>query len=90
MILITGASKGIGKYLMEKLQKSDHLVHGTYHTSLPDKKNISFLTKVDITNQSEVKSWIDLKTEGEENIVLINCAGTNYNSFAHKTEMDKW
>lgn len=90
MILITGASKGIGKYLMEKFQEAGQVVHGTYHTSLPLKKNLAFYTKVDISNFLEVKNWISQKTVEGDKIVLINCGGTNYNSFAHKADIEKW
>lgn len=90
MILITGASKGIGKYLMEKLEDSGNTVFGTYNTTLPEEKDKLFLTKIDITNYIEVKKWVDQKTDGEEKIILINCAGTNYNSFAHKSDIEKW
>lgn len=90
MILITGASKGIGKYLMEKLQMSGHKVFGTYNTTLPGKNDSLLLTKVDITNYSEVKTWVDQQTFENERITLINCAGTNYNSFAHKADLVKW
>lgn len=90
MILITGASKGIGKYLMTKFQELGETVYGTYNTTSPDNQNIKFLSKVDITNYQEVKAWVDQKTEGQENITLLNCAGSNYNSFAHKSDIDKW
>ncbi len=90
MILITGASKGIGKYLMKKFQDSGNEVLGTYNTTLPNRNSLSFLSKVDITNYSEVKKWVDQSTNEKEKIILINCAGTNYNSFAHKADIDKW
>lgn len=89
MILIAGASKGIGKYLMEKFQESGNTVFGTYNTTVPE-KNKNFLSKVDISNYSEVKSWIVEKTTNAEQLILINCAGINYNSFAHKSDIGKW
>ena len=90
MILITGASKGIGRYLMEKFQESGEIVFGTYNTTLPDTKDALVLTKVDITNSLEVASWINDKAKSGEQLILINCAGTNYNSFAHKTDLKLW
>ena len=90
MILITGASKGIGRYLMEKFQESGETVFGTYNTTLPDTKDALVLTKVDITNSLEVASWINEKAKSGEQLILINCAGTNYNSFAHKTDLKLW
>ena len=39
MILITGASRGVGKYLFEEYSKSSNKVYGTYNSTLP-KNNI--------------------------------------------------
>ena len=90
MILITGASKGIGRYLLEKFQESGETVYGTYNTTNPDDKSASVLSKVDITDSSEVVSWINERAKSGEQLILINCAGTNYNSFAHKADLQKW
>lgn len=90
MILITGASRGIGNYLMNKFLDSDILVNGTYNTSVPINSDLSFYSKVDISNYIEVKNWIDEKTLGVNEIIVINCAGTNYNSYAHKSNIEKW
>ena len=38
MILITGASKGIGKYLLMKYTKGQEKVFGTYNSTMPKEK----------------------------------------------------
>ena len=90
MIIITGASKGIGNFLFEKYKTNGLKVLGTFNSSLLESKNQELLYKVDISNFSEVKNWIDQIENKLEKIVLINCAGISYNSFAHKAEVEKW
>lgn len=90
MILITGASKGIGKYLFEKFSMTEESVYGTYNNTKPDHSNINNFSKVDISNFHDVENWINSLKENFKNIVLINCAGSNYNSFAHKSDPEAW
>jgi len=91
MIIITGASRGIGKYLFEQFQSEAKLVYGTYnHTDL--KKENMF--KVDIGDYTEVRDWVgsikDKVFPSHNGIILINCAGNNYNAFAHKADITEW
>ena len=90
MIIITGASRGIGKYLFEKFWEGEEIVYGTYHTTQPNTDKIDFLTKVDISNHSDVQNWIDTIKNKMKEVILINCAGINYNSFAHKADINQW
>ena len=90
MIIITGASRGIGKYLFEKFWEGEEIVYGTYHTTQPNTDKIDFLTKVDISNHSDVRKWIDTIKNKMKEVILINCAGINYNSFAHKADINQW
>lgn len=90
MIIITGASGGIGKYLFDKYQKSGLKVLGTYHTSKLSADNQDSLFKVDISDFNDVAAWIHKIEDRLDEIILINCAGINYNSFAHKAEIEKW
>ncbi|MBT6936360.1 MAG: SDR family oxidoreductase [Candidatus Marinimicrobia bacterium] len=90
MIIITGASRGIGKYLFEKFWEGEEIVYGTYHTTQPNTDKIDFLTKVDISNHSDVRNWIDTIKNKMKEVILINCAGINYNSFAHKADINQW
>jgi len=89
MKIITGASRGIGKYLFEKFQSLGEVVYGTFLTTEPDPKNSELIAKVDISNHAEVVKWIN-SIKFEEKIELINCAATNYNAFAHKADPVKW
>lgn len=90
MIIITGASRGIGKYLFEEFWRSGETVYGTYCTTSPQAEKKDYLTKVDISNYSDVCKWINTISNGMRDIILINCAGINYNSFAHKADINQW
>lgn len=88
MIVITGASKGVGRYLFDSFTNEGLDVIGTYNSS---KENLSHKHfSVDISNYNSVVEWIDLVKPQLKNLVLINCAGISYNSFAHKADIDKW
>lgn len=92
-ILITGASRGIGKFLFEKFFKPGESgvgVYGTYNMTRPDADEASFLTKVDVTNYTDVLNWIAKIKDKITRAVLINCAGINYNSFSHKADVGSW
>ncbi|MFC1628607.1 SDR family NAD(P)-dependent oxidoreductase [Gemmatimonadota bacterium] len=90
MIILTGASRGIGKYIFESFQESGTTVYGTYNTTLPIPEKEEYFTRVDITRPQEVKSWIESITDKIDHATLINCAGINYTSFAHKADINEW
>jgi NAD(P)-dependent dehydrogenase (short-subunit alcohol dehydrogenase family) len=89
MIIITGASRGIGNYLMGKFIAEEQKVIGFYNNTVPQNHTDNFY-KVDISNENEIKSFISKEMNNLERIILINCAGTNYNSFAHKADTASW
>ena len=88
-ILITGASRGIGSFLMSKFIAEGNEVFGTFNSTVPP-DSLSSLTKVDITSIEEVKNWVDKTCTIDDQLILINCAGSNYNAVAHKAEHEKW
>ena len=90
MIIITGASRGIGKYLFEKFWKTGEIVYGIYNLTNPDADKREYFTKVDISNNSNVIDWIEKIRSRITKLTLINSAGINYSSFAHKADVDKW
>lgn len=89
MILITGASKGIGKYLLERyLSQTGEIVLGTYLTTAT--KNKDNYVKLDVSNYNDVANFVKNNENIFNNITLINCAGINYNSFTHKSDEVQW
>ena len=89
-VLITGASRGIGLFLMQKMISQGHEAYGTYNATEPLEELKPFFKKVDIANPAKVTEWITSTVKPADELVLINCAGINYNSFAHKSDIDKW
>jgi len=85
LFIITGASRGIGKLLFDTYRKKNFKVIGVARTENLDKD----LYSGDVCDLSFIER-LKKKLNGDENIVLINCAGINYNSFAHKSDMTKW
>jgi acetoacetyl-CoA reductase/3-oxoacyl-[acyl-carrier protein] reductase len=90
MVIITGASRGIGKFLFEKFFELGENVYGTYNSTNPETDKMEFFAKVDVSNYSDVSDWIENIKSKITKLTLINCAGNNYNSFAHKADVDNW
>ena len=89
-ILITGASKGIGKFLATHFFSKGCSIFGTYNYTEPE-LNLGYnMNKVDVSNYEQVELWIQSLQLKNRKIVLINAAGISYNSFAHKADPDKW
>lgn len=91
MIIITGASKGIGRYLFTRFKNDGHDVIGTYNSTLDGLENdIDSYYKVDVSDFNSVNEWINSISNQLTHIVVLNCAGTSYNSFAHKADIKSW
>lgn len=90
MILITGASRGIGKYLFDVFLKAGHEVFGTWLDTPPEDEYMNRFSQVDVTDPQSIGNWIKGFGDTLDHIVLINCAGTNYNAFAHKADLKQW
>lgn len=89
-VFITGASKGIGLYLLNEFHKQGYDVFGTTNTSKPGNELKEYFSKVNVQNFEEVSEWVNGNLNEGDKVILINGAGINYNSFAHKADVDKW
>lgn len=89
-ILITGASRSIGLFLLKKFKEEGHTVFGTYNGTKPETDVVEFLTKVDVADTKEVQNWVEKSADEDDEIVLINCASINYNSLARRADADDW
>ncbi len=91
MIIITGASKNIGRYLFTRFKEKGEQVIGTYNTSTHGlDEDLEFYYKVDVSDYKSVKFWIESIQHKLDNIILINCAAISYNAYAHKADVEKW
>ncbi len=90
MIVITGASRGIGKFLFERLNTNSKVI-GTYlSTKSESMKDLDFLYQVDVSKYESVIQFINVIKKNLTDITLLNCAGISYNSFTHKSDPEKW
>jgi acetoacetyl-CoA reductase/3-oxoacyl-[acyl-carrier protein] reductase len=89
MKIITGASRGIGKYLLEKYIGTGETVYGSFFSTQPSPEYSRYYSKIDVANYSDVTNWIS-SISLTNKIELINCAGVNYDSFAHKADPSLW
>jgi len=89
MYLITGASRGIGRYLFKHFAKQGAAVLGTYNRTEPEASSEDMF-RIDIVQSSEIQSFMHQNRHRLDKIVLLNCAGNNYNSLAHKANLERW
>lgn len=90
MILITGASRGIGRFLFKSFRDlNKEPVFGTYLNSIPDSDQSSYF-KVDVSDHHQVEQFVIDNRDVFEKITLINCAGINFNSYTHKGSPENW
>lgn len=74
MIIITGASGGIGSYLVDRFRQHE-MVTPIHHRD------------IDLTSEESISK---LYFDGSQNITLIHCAGYNHNAFTSKMDFDEW
>ena len=79
VILITGASSGIGKTIGEYLINNDYIVYGTCRNPSKYEKSIINLIKSNINNKEDIIECVNYINEKEGKIdVLINNAGIGF------------
>lgn len=89
MILIAGASGGIGKYLYDTYKRYyPKEVFGTCNKNNENKE----LYPINIENYDDVLSWKEhiIKNTVPTRISLINCTGIKYDCFLHKSIPQEW
>ena len=90
MVLLTGASGGVGQFLMERFILEGEPVIGTYNLTKPRSELTMQFYQLDVSNYEAVEKLISQVKPLLEKITLINCAGITYNSFAHKSDPTLW
>jgi acetoacetyl-CoA reductase/3-oxoacyl-[acyl-carrier protein] reductase len=90
MYIITGASRGIGQYLFNRLRSEGEDVAGTFYTTPQGVPDPEHMFAVDVGDAGQVLRWIAGLQPRLNKIVLINCAGISYNAFGHKADLDRW
>ena len=91
MIILTGASGGIGLEIIEELSKLDNIL-AIYKNSKPlDIKfeNVTFC-KVDISNHKEIKNFIDQEKRKLKNVTLVNLAAVSIDGLLANYDIEDW
>ena len=90
VVLITGASSGIGKSIAEYLVQKDFIVYGTSRNPSTSNANSFELIKLDVTNATSIIEATKLVLEKEAKIdVLINNAGMGITGPLEETPTDE-
>lgn len=87
MIIIAGASGGIGQHIFNYFRDKGDEVIGFYNKTKP-KADITNYICIDLTNEKEIEKFV--KTYELRDIVLINAAGVTFASMAHKQSLAKF
>jgi len=90
MIIITGASRNIGKYLFEKYSEKENVIGTFFNTKPGPKTNVDKLFQVDVSDYESVSNFFEKIKTGLSTVTLINCASISYNAFAHKSDVAEW
>ena len=88
-IFITGASRGIGQFLLDTFRRDGYQVLGVYNSTSPS-QHTDYCYQLDITQYKEVGTFLEQHRAKMRNIVLLNAAGVSYNAVAHKAAIEDW
>lgn len=91
MIILTGASGGIGRGIVNSLSEIDSVL-GIYNKTTPDSLDndrIKF-KNLDIENPDEVKSFVKKYSNQLSNITLVHCAASNVDGLAAQLTLQDW
>jgi len=89
MIIISGASRGIGAYLIQTFSHKSIKTIGLYNKTKPLDVPGTYY-RADIRDFEKLEELIIPLLSNSDEIVLINCAGVTYSAFAHKSDPYKW
>ena len=86
MYIITGSASGVGEYLFDRFKEFG--AAGVFRNKKPANLTENH-HRVDLTDDAQVEEFAR-KMSGHNSLVLIHCAGTNVNGFAHKMSVEDW
>ena len=90
MIVIVGASGGLGSYLTRALSK-EYSIIGLYYSNRPERTegNVEF-SQVDITDSGSIAGFVSKFEDRLEHIQLLNVAGVSLDGMGHKLAEETW
>lgn len=91
MIIVTGASRNIGRFLFKSYKNRGEKIIGLYNSTLSGfEEDKDDYYNVDISDYRSIEKFIIEIKDKLKNIVLVNCAGMSYTGFAHKADVTVW
>lgn len=75
---------------MQNFLSEGEQVFGTYNKTIPSVESEKQFSKVDISEHEQVVNWVNSIVSAKDEIIVVNCAGSNYNAVAHKSDIQKW
>jgi NAD(P)-dependent dehydrogenase (short-subunit alcohol dehydrogenase family) len=90
VVLVTGASSGLGKAIAEELARKGHKVYGTSRNPSPGIENGVLMVPLDVTDDSSVAKCVTEVATAEGRIdVLVNVAGFGLSGSVEDTTVDE-
>lgn len=91
MIILTGASGGIGRAILPALSKLD-CVTAIYHSKQPDIGGLNGVTlhQLDLTSEQEVNNFAAGLKDSISKVTLIHAAALSRDSLAAKLDVNDW
>jgi 3-oxoacyl-[acyl-carrier protein] reductase len=89
MIIVTGASGGIGNSLIKYLSSFDQVV-GIYNNHKPNEVDNVIFAKVDLLNSESINAFISKFKDQLNNITIIHGAVLSIDQLAIKYEEEDW
>lgn len=91
MIILTGASGGIGRAILPALSKLDH-VTAVYHSKQPDIVGLERVTlqQIDLASEREVNDFATKMKDKLTRITLVHAAALSRDTLAAKLDINDW
>ena len=91
MIILTGASGGIGKAILPLLSKIDDVIAISYSKNL-DVRNLNNVEsyQLDLVSESQIEEFISKIQSKLSNVVLINAAAVSMDNLFINYNTDDW
>ena len=91
LIILTGASGGIGQEIVDNLSLQDDVI-GFYNATCPDRHHGSKVhyEKINIENKSEIDSFVEKWKSKLTNITLVHCAAAKVDGLAVNYSLADW
>lgn len=90
MIVMSGASGGLGGYLIERLGKDQQII-GTYNNHKPESSDPQVpLYQVNVCDSASVERFVDQVGQSLQRLTLINLAGISLDGMGHKMGEAIW